>query len=89
MSLAVNFLQRAEAQQRKTFCFNLISLLSFFLFTSELIRFWILRSNWVRLIYSCHVSSHEMVFLHGKVIVIIASQMVLPTLVVTKIYDFL
>ena len=26
MSLAVNFLQRAEAQQRKTFCFNLISL---------------------------------------------------------------
>ena len=26
MSLAVNFLQRGEAQQRKTFCFNFISL---------------------------------------------------------------
>ena len=25
MSLAVNFLQRGEAQQRKAFCFNLIS----------------------------------------------------------------
>ena len=45
--------------------------LSFFLFTSKLITFWILHSNWVRL--NLFISCFIMVCLPGKVIVIIAS----------------
>ena len=47
--------------------------MSFFLFTSKFIRFWILNSNWVRLNLS--ISCFIMVCIHGKVIVIVASQM--------------
>ena len=39
----------------------------------KFIRFWILHSNWVRLNLS--ISCFIMVCLHGKVIVIVASQM--------------
>ena len=46
--------------------------MSFFLFTSKLIIFWILHSNWVRL--NLFISCFIMVCLHGKVIVIVASQ---------------
>ena len=46
--------------------------MSFFLLTSKLIRFWILHSNWVRL--NLFISCFIMVCLHGKVIVIVASQ---------------
>ena len=47
--------------------------MSFFLFTSKFIRFRILHSDWVRLNLS--TSCFIMVCLHGKVIVIVASQM--------------
>ena len=46
--------------------------MSFFLFTSKFIIFQILHSNWVRLNLS--ISCFIMVCLHGKVIVIVASQ---------------
>ena len=45
--------------------------MSFFLFISKLIRFWILHSDWVRL--NLFISCFIMVCLPGKVIVIIAS----------------
>ena len=61
--------------------------LTFFLFTSKLIRFWILHSNWVRL--NLFISCFIMVCLHGKVIVMIASQMLwlpLQWIFVTKFH---
>ena len=46
--------------------------MSFFLFTYKFIRFQIQHSNWVRL--NLFISCFIMVCLHGKVIVIVASQ---------------
>ena len=58
-----------------------------FLFTGELIRFWILHSNWVRL--NLFISYFIMVSLPGKVIVIIiASQMFLLQSQLTFITKF-
>ena len=60
--------------------------ISFLLFTSKLIRFWILHSNWVRL--NLFISCFIMVCLHGKVIVIVASQMFSLLLQLTFITKF-
>ena len=57
----------------------------FFLFTSKLIRFWILHSDWVRL--NLFISCFIMVCLPGKVIVI-ASQMFLLQSQLTFITKF-
>ena len=59
--------------------------LSFLLFTSKLIRFWILHSDWVRL--NLFISCFIMVCLPGKVIVI-ASQMFLLQSQLTFITKF-
>ena len=61
--------------------------MSFLLFTSKLIRFWILHSNRVR--FNLFISCFMMVCLHGKVIVIIASLMfLLPSQLTYKRVSF-